>query len=71
MSYEDLVKAGVERAVRDEAKAKKKGTRRRKRKSTASTSTAAAAPPYETSIPEPNSTVWLCEEQVAPVARMI
>jgi hypothetical protein len=56
MSYEDLVKARVERAVRDEAKAKGKETRGRKRKS------AAPAPDSETNVPEPNLVVWTCEE---------
>jgi hypothetical protein len=35
MSYEDLVKARVERAARDETREKGKGTRGRKRKSAA------------------------------------
>lgn len=76
MSYEDLEEARAQRAVKEAANVKGKGTRGRKRKSPAtiddeSGPIAKAARASQVPMPMVTPVTWRDETRIAPVARMI
>ena len=76
MSYKDLEEARAERAVKDAAKAKVKGTHGQKRKCPATVDDASgpiakAARASEVPVPRVTPATWRDEKRIAPVARMI